>query len=62
MPANIGPQERAKRRTAGVVTLVAAVAIAGVMIGFHAARPWRLALAVPFYVAMLGFFQAREKT
>ena len=62
MPANIGPRERAKRRTAGVVTLVVTLAIAGTMIGLHAARPWRLALVAPFYVAMLGFFQAREKT
>ena len=60
--ANIGPRERRKRTLMGVVMLIVAVgALAGLAAtGVH--RAWRLALFVPFWLAALGWFQARQRT
>ena len=60
--ANIGPRERRKRLSAGVVAFVISVAAGAALIAGRLAAPWRLALFLPFFVAALGYFQARDKT
>ncbi len=60
--ANIGPHERRKRLTFGVVLLTASLVAAAMLIHTDAARGWRLLLIVPLWAAALGFFQARERT
>jgi fatty acid desaturase len=50
------------RRRAGVVWLIIAIAGAGVLIWTGEPRWWRLALAVPYFLAAIGFLQARERT
>ncbi|HUB08098.1 MAG TPA: hypothetical protein VMB50_13905 [Myxococcales bacterium] len=59
---NIGPRERRKRFTGGVVFLGVAVALAACELATGATRPWRLLLFVPLWVSAVGFFQARDKT
>jgi len=60
--ANLGPQERRKRLTFGVVLLGASLAAAAMLIHADVARGWRMLLVVPLWAAALGFFQARERT
>jgi hypothetical protein len=60
--ANIGPRERRRRLTFGIIGLaVSAAAAAGLVVGCVAV-PWRLALFLPLMVSALGFFQWREQT
>jgi hypothetical protein len=59
---NIGPGERRKRLTFGVVTLVAGLVIGSLLIAAGANHLWRLILFLPFAGGAIGFFQAREKT
>lgn len=59
---NIGPKERRKRMTFGVISFVVGlVALVGLEAG-GLGRWWRLALFLPFAAAGAGFFQARDKT
>lgn len=60
--ANIGPRERRKRLAFGLLMLAlgAALALGAVVTG--GARLRRIALAIPFWLAAIGIFQAREKT
>ena len=60
--ANIGPHERRKRLTFGVVLLGASLMAAAMLIHADVARGWRLLLVLPLWAAALGFFQAREGT
>jgi len=60
--ANIGPAERRKRRCFGHVGLGISIAIGAALILGPVARPWRLALFVPLFVAALGYFQDRDRT
>ncbi len=60
--ANIGPHERRKRLTFGVVLLGASLALAVMLIHADVARGWRMLLVIPLWAAALGFFQARERT
>jgi len=60
--ANIGPRERRKRATFGVVLLCASLVAAALLVHADAARGWRLLLIVPLWAAALGLFQARERT
>jgi len=60
--ANIGPHERRKRLTFGVVLLGASLAAAAMLIHAEVARGWRMLLVFPLWAAALGFFQARERT
>ena len=62
LTANIGPQERRKRLTFGVVLLGASLAAAAMLIHAEVARGWRMLLVFPLWAAALGFFQARERT
>ena len=60
--ANIGPRERRKRMLMGAVMLVVAAGALAVLAATGVHRAWRLALFVPFSLAALGWFQARERT
>ena len=59
---NIGPHERRKRLTFGVVLLGASLMAAAMLIHADIARGWRMLLVLPLWAAALGFFQAREGT
>lgn len=59
---NIGPGEIRKRVRFGVLMLAAGLVLAAVMIAGGVERWWRVALFLPFWLAALGYFQAREKT
>ena len=59
---NIGPRERRKRLLMGVTVLTVGAAIALALLATGAARPWRIALFLPFWIGALGLLQAREKT
>jgi hypothetical protein len=58
---NISGPERTKRWVVGTVGLAAGIALAAALVTFQA--PWwsRVLLFVPFWIAGLGFFQARER-
>ncbi|MAF12273.1 hypothetical protein CMK11_17645 [Candidatus Poribacteria bacterium] len=59
---NIGPRERRRRLTMGVVTLVVGAFLGLAMVLYGLDRWWRLGLSVPFWLGSLGVHQAREKT
>ena len=59
---NIGPNERRRRLTGGLLGLGVAVVIAVVLLAAGADRWWRLVLFPLFYGGMSGVFQWREKT
>jgi len=59
---NIGPRGQRRRLTFAVVSLGAAVLLGLLLFVVDAARPWRLALSVPLWIAALGIFQALDKT
>ena len=60
--ANIGPDERRKRLTAGIVGFAVGVALAVALILLRAPAMWRLLLFFPFLFGALGVFQSRDKT
>jgi hypothetical protein len=60
--ANIGPRERRKRMTFGLLLFVVSAGIATVLVATDIPRWWRLALFLPLWAAAAGWFQAREKT
>lgn len=60
--ANIGPRERQKRLTFGLVTLALSAAIAGGLVWTGVAVAWRAAVFLPLMGAALGVLQWREKT
>jgi hypothetical protein len=60
--ANIGPRERRKRLVFGVAMLIVGFGGLLVLIAFEAPLTWRAALFAPFWLAALGYYQARERT
>lgn len=60
--ANIGPKERRKRLLTGLLALIIAFGALALLVASGAHRTWRLALFAPFWLAALGYFQARERT
>jgi hypothetical protein len=60
--ANIDERGASRRRTGGIVWLVIALASTVAMALLHARAGWYAVLVVPFAMAALGFFQARERT
>jgi hypothetical protein len=60
--ANLGPLEQRKRRRFGFAALVLGLVLAGVLLVTGAGRLARLGLFLPFWMAGLGYFQARGKT
>ena len=59
---NLGPREQRKRLIFGIVMLVVALVVTGVLLAAGISRWWRLALFIPWALAGHGLFQAREKT
>ena len=59
---NLGPKETRKRLLMGALMLAVGfgIAIALVLAGVN--PWWRIGLFLPFWMAALGFFQAKEKT
>lgn len=60
--ANIDAQGRRRRLVGGVVWLVVAVAAAATLVTLRSGDGWYALLVVPFTLAALGWFQARERT
>ena len=60
--ANLGPRERRKRLSAGVVSFVVGIVLASVLVAIRAPALWRLLLFFPFLFGGLGVFQSRDKT
>ena len=60
--ANIGPRQRRQRLVFGVIALAAGAVILAGLLAADAPRATRLLGALPFWAAMLGFLQYREKT
>lgn len=60
--ANIDARGRRRRLVGGVVWLVIAVAATVALVALRARDGWYALLVVPFTLAALGWFQARERT
>jgi hypothetical protein len=60
--ANIDDRGRRRRLTGGVVWLVVAAVATALMTRLHARDWWYALLVVPFTLAALGYFQAKERT
>jgi hypothetical protein len=58
---NIGPAEIARRRRAGHIGLVAALALFAVLVAIDAPNWTRLLIAIPAIAAASGYIQARLK-
>lgn len=54
---NIGPEERKLRRKSGIVSAIATLVLAVVLVAMHASRPWRLLLFIPAFGTASGFLQ-----
>lgn len=61
-PTNLGPRESRKRLRFCLIMLGSGAGLVVVLSALHADRFWRLLLFLPFWLAALGWFQAREKT
>lgn len=59
---NIGPLERKRRARFGALSLTIGLAVTLVLIVIGVEWYWRLGLFILFAPAMIGFFQARERT
>lgn len=60
---NISASGRRRRELLGVAGLIAAIAVGGALIAFHAAWYWRaIGVFVPTVVAAVGWLQARRFT
>jgi hypothetical protein len=59
---NIGPRERRRRLTRGIITLVLGALLGLAMVLTGVDRWWRLVLFLPFWMGGLGVHQARGKT
>lgn len=60
--ANIGPGERRRRLIMGIVMLAFSIVVLGAMVLNQIHPLWRIALFLPLWLSMLGFFQAQEQT
>jgi hypothetical protein len=60
--ANIGERGRRRRLIGGAVWLVFATIATVLLSARHTRDGWYLMLIVPFTLAALGYFQARERT
>ncbi len=59
---NIGLNERRRRLHVGLVAALTAVALLVLSLALDWRRAWRLVVALPLWVAMLGILQHRGKT
>ncbi len=46
----------------GVIALGAAAVLGALLVGVRAPRIWRITVFLPLWIAVLGVFQARDKT
>jgi hypothetical protein len=60
--ANIGPRGARLRQIGGVVALGFGIALVAGLVWSGLPRTWRALAFVPFWLAALGFFQARDRT
>jgi len=60
--ANIGKAGRRQRLLIGLVGLGACVLASLWLVFEGASRGWRLALLLPWWISLLGVFQAKEQT
>lgn len=60
--ANIDAGGRRRRLVGGVVWLIVAAAATATLAALRAREGWYALLVVPFTLAALGWFQARERT
>jgi hypothetical protein len=59
---NIGPRERRRRLVGGVGLSALGAIAAALLLGFGAARGWRIVLFLPLWAGALGLLQVRERT
>jgi len=59
---NLGPKEARKRFVMGVVMFAAGLGLLVALVLAGVNPWWRTGLFLPFWMATLGFFQAKEKT
>ena len=59
---NLGPKETRKRLLMGALMLAVGLGIAIALVLAGVNPWWRIGLFLPFWMAALGFFQAKEKT
>ena len=59
---NIGAKGRRRRFVQAVVWLGLSAVAAVTLVVAHVATPWGLLLAIPFALAAVFYFQARERT
>ena len=59
---NIGPRGCERRKGMSWLWFAIAAVLIGVLAWRDAAAPWYALTAIPFLMAMLGIFQAREQT
>jgi len=60
--ANISPLERQKRLRFGIRQFITTLIILGILLALDVNPLWRLPLLFMFWVAAVGYFQARDKT
>jgi len=60
--ANIDARGRRRRLVGGAVWLIVAAAATATLVALRARDGWYALLVVPFTLAALGWFQARERT
>jgi len=60
--SNITDSGRRRRLTGGVVWLIVAALTTAIFASLHARGGWYALLVVPFTLAALGYFQAKERT
>jgi len=59
---NLGPKEIRKRLMMGTVAFVLGIGVFVALVLAGVNSWWRIGLLLPFWMATLGFFQAKEKT
>lgn len=60
--SNIDDRGRRRRLIGGVVWLVVAALATAAMVALRARDGWSALLVVPFTLAALGYFQAKQRT
>jgi hypothetical protein len=60
--ANIGPRERRQRWIFGILFFVIGLTTAGFLKWMGVGSAWRVGLFLPFWLGMLGIFQANSQT
>ncbi|MBD3297398.1 MAG: hypothetical protein GF341_01990 [candidate division Zixibacteria bacterium] len=59
---NIGPKERRRRALTSIPMMIVAVGLGAYMVLENWDPAFRLLVALPLWLSLLGLFQAKEKT